>query len=465
MDNDLLAGNMPPQDISAEKAILGAVFLNPEALADVMEQVEPDDFYSRQHQILFQSMIELNDADQPIDVLTMKSSLETKNQLDDVGGVAYLAELANSVPSARNAAYYAKIVSAKSRLRQLIRTSTDIIALAQKQDDDVENILDEAERQIMDVSERRNKAGFKPIREVVDEVYNHLYDLSNNKSDITGLSTGYENLDKMISGLQPDNLIILAARPAVGKTAFVLNVAENVAIDSDVPVAIFSLEMSAESLVNRMLCARGPIKADNLRDGNLDDDDWHKLYAATDALARTKLYIDDTPGIKMAEIRAKCRRLDKETGGLGLIVIDYLQLIEGSNKESRQQEVSEISRQLKKLSKELSVPVIALSQLSRGVEQRQDKRPVLSDIRESGSIEQDADIVAFLYRDDYYEREEGEEDSDDVKSGQQNENDAGEVELIIEKNRAGARGTVHLVFLKAFNKFTSIETRENPGPI
>lgn len=465
MDNDLLAGNMPPQDISAEKAILGAVFLNPEALADVMEQVEPDDFYSRQHQILFQSMIELNDADQPIDVLTMKSSLETKNQLDDAGGVSYLAELANSVPSARNAAYYAKIVSAKSRLRQLIRTSTDIIALAQKQDDDVENILDEAERQIMDVSERRNKAGFKPIREVVDEVYNHLYDLSNNKSDITGLSTGYENLDKMISGLQPDNLIILAARPAVGKTAFVLNVAENVAIDSDVPVAIFSLEMSAESLVNRMLCARGPIKADNLRDGNLDDDDWHKLYAATDALARTKLYIDDTPGIKMAEIRAKCRRLDKETGGLGLIVIDYLQLIEGSNKESRQQEVSEISRQLKKLSKELSVPVIALSQLSRGVEQRQDKRPVLSDIRESGSIEQDADIVAFLYRDDYYEREEGEEDSDDVKSGQQNENDAGEVELIIEKNRAGARGTVHLVFLKAFNKFTSIETRENPSPI
>ena len=462
MDNDLLAGNMPPQDISAEKAILGAIFLNHEALADVMEQVEPDDFYSRQHQILFQSMIELNDADQPIDVLTMKSSLETKNQLDDAGGVAYLAELANSDPSARNAAYYAKIVSAKSRLRQLIRTSTDIIALAQKQDADVENILDEAERQIMDVSERRNKAGFKPIREVVDEVYNHLYDLSNNKSDITGLSTGYDKLDKMISGLQPDNLIILAARPAVGKTAFVLNVAENVAIDSDVPVAIFSLEMSAESLVNRMLCAKGSIKADNLRDGHLDDDDWHKLYAATDALARTKLYIDDTPGIKMAEIRAKCRRLDKETGGLGLIVIDYLQLIEGSNKESRQQEVSEISRQLKKLSKELSVPVIALSQLSRGVEQRQDKRPVLSDIRESGSIEQDADIVAFLYRDDYYERE---EDSDDVKSDQQKENDAGEVELIIEKNRAGARGTVHLVFLKAFNKFMAIETGENPGPI
>ena len=211
-----------------------------------------------------------------------------------------------------------------------------------------------------------------------------------------------------------------------------------------------------------MLCAKGSIKADNLRDGHLDDDDWHKLYVATDALARTKLYIDDTPGIKMAEIRAKCRRLDKETGGLGLIVIDYLQLIEGSNKESRQQEVSEISRQLKKLSKELSVPVIALSQLSRGVEQRQDKRPVLSDIRESGSIEQDADIVAFLYRDDYYERE---EDSDDVKSDQQKENDAGEVELIIEKNRAGARGTVHLVFLKAFNKFMAIETGENPGPI
>lgn len=467
MDNSLLTGSLPPQDISAEKAILGAVFLNPDALTDAMEQVVPDDFYSRQHQILFQAMIDLNDADQPIDVLTMKSDLERKNQLDDAGGVAYLAELAGSVPSARNASYYAGIVSEKSRLRQLIRTSTDIIALAQKQDDDIGSILDQAERKIMDVAEHRSQNGFRRIREILDEVYDSTYEKSASHKDITGLSTGYTQLDRMISGLQPDNLIILAARPAVGKTAFVLNIARNVAVGTGVPVAIFSLEMSAESLVSRMICAQGSIRADVLRDGKLEDEDWRKLCTASDALSRTNVYIDDTPGIKMSEIRAKCRRLDKETGGLGLIVIDYLQLIEGSNKESRQQEVSEISRQLKKLSKELSVPVIALSQLSRGVEQRQDKRPVLSDIRESGSIEQDADIVAFLYRDDYYRDDNAGDDGGDgpaPEAASGNESDSGDVELIIEKNRAGARGTVHLIFVKSCNKFTSVASdSDNPG--
>ena len=285
--------------------------------------------------------------------------------------------------------------------------------------------------------------------------------LSQQSEDITGLPTGYREFDKMTAGLQPDNLIILAARPAVGKTAFALNIAQNIATSTDTSVAIFSLEMSAESLVNRMLCAEGSINANHLRTGQLDEGEWQNLIVAMGALSNTSIFIDDTPGIKMAEIRAKCRRLAKEKGNLGLVVIDYLQLIEGSNKESRQQEVSEISRQLKKLAKELSVPILALSQLSRGVEQRQDKRPVLSDIRESGSIEQDADIVAFLYRDDYYERGESksEEDGDDQDSLNQ---DVGEVELIIEKNRAGARGTVKLLFIKSYNKFSNISYAQEP---
>ncbi|WP_075529546.1 replicative DNA helicase [Ligilactobacillus sp. WC1T17] len=454
MDNEMLAGTMPPNDQNAERAVLGAVFLNGNALADAMEYVEAGDFYLRQHQILFQAMLDLYEDDKPVDVLTMKSILETKNQLDDAGGIAYLAELAAAVPSARNAGYYAKIVSEKAQLRRLIQTASNIINKAQNPDDEVDNILDEAERQIMDVSEHQNQAGFKEIRDVVNEAYNHVFELQGRKEEITGLPTGFNTLDKMTSGLQPDNLIILAARPAVGKTAFALNIAANVAITQNVSVAIFSLEMSAESLVNRMICARGGIRADHLRDGNLDDNEWDRLYEAVEALSKTQIYIDDTPGIKMSEIRAKCRRLAKENKNLGLVVVDYLQLIEGSNKESRQQEVSDISRQLKKLSKELSIPVIALSQLSRGVEQRQDKRPMLSDIRESGSIEQDADIVAFLYRDDYYEHDT--DSDDDNAEAKQAEEDHSEVELILEKNRAGARGTVHLMFIKSHNKFTSI---------
>ena len=404
MNNDIMTDNLPPQNIEAEQAVLGAIFLNTDALADAMEYVEADDFYRRAHQILFQAMVDLNNDGEAIDVLTVQNYLTTNNQLDDVGGVAYIAELATSVPTAANAGYYAKIVEEKSMLRRLISTATNIITQANNGDDDVPSLLDSAERQIMDVSERRNRSGFREIKDVLNETLSDIDRLSQQSEDITGLPTGYREFDKMTAGLQPDNLIILAARPAVGKTAFALNIAQNVATSTDTSVAIFSLEMSAESLVNRMLCAEGSINANHLRTGQLDEGEWQNLIVAMGALSNTSIFIDDTPGIKMAEIRAKCRRLAKEKGNLGLVVIDYLQLIEGSNKESRQQEVSEISRQLKKLAKELSVPILALSQLSRGVEQRQDKRPVLSDIRESGSIEQDADIVAFLYRDDYYER-------------------------------------------------------------
>ena len=461
MNNDIMTDNLPPQNIEAEQAVLGAIFLNTDALADAMEYVEADDFYRRAHQILFQAMVDLNNDGEAIDVLTVQNYLTTNNQLDDVGGVAYIAELATSVPTAANAGYYAKIVEEKSMLRRLISTATNIITQANNGDDDVPSLLDSAERQIMDVSERRNRSGFREIKDVLNETLSDIDRLSQQSEDITGLPTGYREFDKMTAGLQPDNLIILAARPAVGKTAFALNIAQNVATSTDTSVAIFSLEMSAESLVNRMLCAEGSINANHLRTGQLDEGEWQNLIVAMGALSNTSIFIDDTPGIKMAEIRAKCRRLAKEKGNLGLVVIDYLQLIEGSNKESRQQEVSEISRQLKKLAKELSVPILALSQLSRGVEQRQDKRPVLSDIRDSGSIEQDADIVAFLYRDDYYER--GESKSEDEEDDQDSLNqDVGVVELIIEKNRAGARGTVKLLFIKSYNKFSNISYAQEP---
>ena len=442
MNNDIMTDNLPPQNIEAEQAVLGAIFLNTDALADAMEYVEADDFYRRAHQILFQAMVDLNNDGEAIDVLTVQNYLTTNNQLDDVGGVAYIAELATSVPTAANAGYYAKIVEEKSMLRRLISTATNIITQANNGDDDVPSLLDSAERQIMDVSERRNRSGFREIKDVLNETLSDIDRLSQQSEDITGLPTGYREFDKMTAGLQPDNLIILAARPAVGKTAFALNIAQNVATSTDTSVAIFSLEMSAESLVNRMLCAEGSINANHLRTGQLDEGEWQNLIVAMGALSNTSIFIDDTPGIKMAEIRAKCRRLAKEKGNLGLVVIGYLQLIEGSNKESRQQEVSEISRQLKKLAKELSVPILALSQLSRGVEQRQDKRPVLSDIRESGSIEQDADIVAFLYRDDYYEKETEKKDI---------------IEIIIAKQRNGPVGTVELAFRKEYNKFLSID--------
>lgn len=453
MNNDVL-DQTPPQNIEAEKAVLGAIFLNSDALVEAMEFVEAQDFYRRAHQIIFASMVTLNDRDEAIDAVTVSDLLTAQNQLDDVGGMSYIAELAGSVPTAANAGYYAKIVAQKATVRRLIKTATEITQKAYTENDDVTTLLDDAERDIMNVSEQRNQSGFKSISDVLNASIEEIDRLYQNDDDITGLPTGFAELDKMTAGLQPDNLIILAARPAVGKTAFVLNIAQNVATKTDTTVAIFSLEMGAESLVNRMLCAEGSIDANHLRTGNLAEDEWQNLIVAMGSLSKANIYIDDAAGVKMSEIRAKCRRLEKETGNLGMIVIDYLQLIEGTNHENRQQEVSDISRQLKKLAKELHVPVIALSQLSRGVEQRQDKRPVLSDIRESGSIEQDADIVAFLYRDDYYERDGG--DDDDDGGSEADDQNVGEVEVILEKNRSGPRGTVKLLFVKSYNKFSSI---------
>lgn len=454
MNNDVLSDQTPPQNIEAEKAVLGAAFLSGDALVEAMEYVQPEDFYRRAHQIIFQKMVDLNDQDKPIDALTMREQLDKTNHLEDIGGFSYIVELAEAVPTAANVVYYAKIVQEKSVLRKLIQTATDIVTRSYTGEEEVPDLLDEAERSILNVAETRNQDGFKEIKDVLKEAFEEIDRLSQNDSDVTGLSTGYPQLDKMTTGLHEDELVILAARPAVGKTAFALNIAQNVGTQTDKTVAIFSLEMSAQSLVNRMLCAEGSIDANHLRTGQLSEEEWRNLVVAMGSLSKTSIYIDDTAGIKIAEIRAKCRRLAKEQGNLGLIVIDYLQLIEGTNRENRQQEVSDISRQLKKLAKELNVPVIALSQLSRGVEQRQDKRPVLSDIRESGSIEQDADIVGFLYREDYYDRDN--DDDDSPQDPRDNDENVGEVEVIIEKNRSGPRGTVKLLFVKSYNKFSSI---------
>ena len=455
-----------PRDLEAEKAVLGAAFLSKNALADAMEYLEPRDFYRRAHQIIFEKMVDLYEDDQPIDPITMNNALTKDNQTENVGGSAYIAELASSVPSARDVGYYAKIVHDKATRRRLIETAMKIINEGYADDQGIDDLLDSAERGIMQVSEGNNQTDFKKISSVLDESLAHIDELSQQKTDVTGLKTGYKQLDEMTTGLHKDELVIIAARPAVGKTAFALNIAQNVATRTDedgkrTTVTIFSLEMGAESLVNRMLCAEGNINANHLRTGQLTPEEWESMYMAMGTLSNAQIYIDDTPGIKVSEIRARCRRLAKEKGNLGLIVIDYLQLIEGNNPDNRQQEVSEISRQLKKLAKELEVPVIALSQLSRGVEQRQDKRPVLSDIRESGSIEQDADIVSFLYRDDYYEHEGDDEDQQDGGGAAQQEDDddaanVSEVEVIIEKNRSGPRGTVKLLFAKSYNKFASV---------
>lgn len=458
-----LRDQTPPQNIEAEKAVLGAIFLNGDALVDAMEVLTADDFYRRAHGLIFQTMVNLNDRDEAIDVVTVSDELKRLNQLEDIGGMPYIAELAASVPTAANVGYYAKIVAQKAVLRRLIQTATKIVTDSYSEDAPVDELLDQAEQSIMNVNESRNQAGFKAIKDVLNATFEEIDRLSQQGDTVTGLSTGYPDLDKMTTGLHDDELMILAARPAVGKTAFALNIAQNVGTKTDKAVAIFSLEMSAESLVNRMLCAEGSINANHLRTGQLEEGEWQNLIVAMGSLSKAKIFIDDTAGIKMSEIRAKCRRLAKEQNGkLGLVVVDYLQLVESTGAENRQQEVSAISRQLKKLAKELHVPVIALSQLSRGVEQRQDKRPVLSDIRESGSIEQDADIVSFLYRDDYYERDD--DDSDD-SGGDSNdgEQDVGEVEVIIEKNRSGPRGTVKLLFVKSYNKFSSIAYGAEPN--
>lgn len=443
--NEQFQDRIPPQNIEAEQAVLGAIFLEPSSLTVTSEVLIPEDFYRSAHQKIFNVMLKLNDEGKAVDLITVTEDLAATKSLEDVGGVTYLSELAGSVPTAANVEYYARIVEEKSILRRLIRTATNIAQEGYNREDEVAELLGEAEKNIMEVAQRKNSGSFENIKDVLVRTYDNIEELANRKGDVTGIPTGFAELDRMTAGFQRNDLIIVAARPSVGKTAFALNIAQNVATKTDENVAIFSLEMGAEQLVMRMLCAEGNINAQNLRTGALTDEDWRKLTMAMGSLSNAGIYIDDSPGVRIGEIRAKSRRM-KQEHGLGMIVIDYLQLIQGNGRsgENRQQEVSEISRSLKALARELEVPVIALSQLSRGVEQRQDKRPMMSDIRESGSIEQDADIVAFLYRDDYYDKE------------SENKNI---IEIIIAKQRNGPVGTVSLAFVKEYNKFVNLERR------
>ncbi|WP_077306031.1 replicative DNA helicase [Terribacillus halophilus] len=442
----------PPHNIEAEQAVIGAIFLEPEALSRASEQLIADDFYRASHQRIFDAMMRLSDRGEPVDLVTVTTALANAKLLEEVGGVSYLSDLANAVPTAANIDYYSKIVAEKALLRRLIRSATDIVTSSYAKEDEVEDVLNEAEKTIMEVSGRKNSGAFQNIKDVLIDVYDNIEKLHHQSASVTGIPTGYRDLDKMTSGFQRNDLIIIAARPSVGKTAFALNIAQNVSIHAGENVAIFSLEMGAEQLVSRMLCAEGNIDAQRLRTGSLQEEDWAKLTMAMGSLSNAGVYIDDTPGIRVSDIRSKCRRL-KQEGGIGMILIDYLQLIMGSSSgkgENRQQEVSEISRSLKALARELEVPVIALSQLSRGVEQRQDKRPMMSDLRESGSIEQDADIVGFLYRDDYYDKE----------SEKQNI-----IEIILAKQRNGPVGTVELAFVKEYNKFVDLDHRYSESDI
>ncbi|MEI3611124.1 replicative DNA helicase [Pseudogracilibacillus sp. SO30301A] len=445
---------IPPHNIEAEQAVIGAIFLEPDVFSTASERIGPPDFYRASHEVIFEAMYKLFEKGEPIDIVTVTTLLANSDKLDIAGGVTYLTDLASSVPTAANIDYYSKIVEEKALLRRLINTATDIVTKTFSREDEVEEVLDEAERSILEVSSRKNVNAFKPIKDVLIEVYDNIEQLHHAKDDVTGIPTGYRDLDRMTSGFQRNDLIIIAARPSMGKTAFALNIAQNVAINTDENVAIFSLEMGADQLVSRMLCAEGNIDSQRLRTGKLEQEDWGKLTMAMGSLSHAGIYIDDSPGIRVTDIRSKCRRLKQEQG-LGMIIIDYLQLIQGSehSRDNRQQEVSEISRSLKGLARELEVPLIALSQLSRGVESRQDKRPMMSDLRESGSIEQDADIVGFLYRDDYY----------DSESEQQN------IEIILAKQRNGPTGTVELAFVKEYNKFVDLDFRygdsEVPPPI
>lgn len=435
--------NVLPHDLLAEQAVLGSIFLDPDKIHIASEYLTKDSFFKLSHGMLFNIMQDLSDKGDPIDPVSVKSALDSIGQFEQVGGMAFLASLINAVPTSAHIEHYSKVVAEKSRARKVIEDLSQSISNVYDGQKDLNEILSQTEQNLSTISSEQKK-GFRPIIDVIDSTQSILDERSQKVGDVTGTSTGFTDFDQITTGLHEDNLIIIAARPAMGKTAFALNIAQNVAKSSDKAVAIFSLEMGAESLVERMLSAEGLIPSYHVITGNLSESEWRRMISAQERLAKGKIFIDDTAGIRISEIRSKAKRLAQENGGLGLIVIDYLQLIEGRGRENRQQEVSEISRQLKIIAKELKVPVIALSQLSRGVDQRNDKRPILSDLRESGSIEQDADIVAFLYREAYYKRDEQEE-PDNV------------TELILEKNRYGSLGTVQLYFLKEYAKFANKE--------
>ena len=436
-------GKVPPHDLEAEQAIIGSMLTDKDAVISAIEVLKEDDFYREDNKLIYSAILNLYNRAEPIDIITVKAELEAMGKFEQVGGLEYLAELPEKVPTTANSSKYIKIVQEKSTLRNLIKTANEIIELGYDPTEDVEDIMEGAEKKIFNIMQNKNQKGYSAMKDILVDSFTQLEELYNRKQHITGVPTGFADLDYKTAGFHSSDLILIAARPAMGKSAFALNIATNAAVRAKVPVAIFSLEMSKEQMVNRILCSEAMVDSNKVRTGKLEEDDWTKLAEAIGPLSEAEIYIDDTPGISVMEIRAKCRKLKLEKN-IGMVVIDYLQLVQGSNKRngSREQEISEISRSLKILAKEIGVPVVALSQLSRAVEQRPDHRPMLSDLRESGAIEQDADIVMFLYRDDYYN-----EDSDKK----------GIAEVIIAKHRGGSTGSVELLWLGSYTKFVNLE--------
>jgi replicative DNA helicase len=447
-DIDTSLHRLPPQNLDAEQSILGGILLDNQALSSVLEILENTDFYSESHRKIFAAIVDLSERNEPSDLITLSNILKDKKHLDKVGGMAYLASLVDNVPSAANIASYAKIVKEKAILRRLIGTATEILTKSYNTGADIDEVLDEAEHAIFEISENKIRPAFFPIKTVIKDTFKTIEKLYERKELITGVPTGFDKIDDMTSGLQKSDLIIIAGRPSMGKTAFALNIAQHAATEAGIPVAVFSLEMSKEQLALRMLSSTAKVDSQRLRKGFLGETDWPKLTAAAGRLSEALIFIDDTPAISALEMKAKARRLKAESG-LGLIVLDYLQLMRGGTyKDSREQEISEISRSLKALAKELSVPVIALSQLNRKVEDRTNRRPHMADLRESGAIEQDADVIAFIYRDEVYNKSE-----DNPEKGL--------AEIIIGKQRNGPTGTAKLAFLEKYTCFENLARSED----
>lgn len=441
MDESVIK-RIPPHSIEAEQSVIGSMIMDRDAIVVASELISGEDFYNKQYGVLFETMRELNDKGLPVDLVTLQDKLKEKDVPPEVSSLEFVRDLITAVPTSANIKYYANIVAEKSTLRKLIRLNEEIANTCYAGKEELETILSDTEQRMFKLVQRRNTEDFTPIRQVVMNAMDRIEAASKMKGSVTGIPTGFLDLDYKTAGLQPSDLILIAARPAMGKTAFVLNIAQHVAFHQNKTVAIFSLEMSKEQLVNRMFSLESNVDAQHLRTGQLNDEEWEKLIESAGIIGRSNLFIDDTPGITIAELRTKCRKLSLENN-LSMIIIDYLQLMSGSGRsESRQQEISEISRSLKGLARELNVPVLALSQLSRAVEQRPDKRPMMSDLRESGAIEQDADIIMFIYRDDYYNHD---TDRKDI------------AEIIIAKQRSGAIGTVELAWLPKYTKFANLE--------
>ena len=430
-----------PQSIEAEKSVLGSMMIDKNVIAQAVEILSAEDFYRDAHKYIFKSIVEMYQRDEPIDEITLLEHLKSTDRLEKSGGISYITEIGSSVLTTANVKSYIKIVEDKATLRKLIDSSTKIIESCYNNQDDVEKVIDVAEQKIFDLAEKKSSSDFEPLSDILERGFEQIETLFNNKGEVTGVGSGFKDLDDLTSGFQKGDMILIAARPSMGKTTFALNIAEHAALREGKSVVIFSLEMSKEQLAYKLLCSEANVDMLKLRTGNLEDKDWENIARASGPLSSAKIYIDDTAGVSIMEMRSKCRRLQRESG-IDLILIDYLQLMSGSGEESRQQEVSEISRNIKAIAKEMQCPVIALSQLSRAPEQRADHRPMLSDLRESGSIEQDADLVMFLYRDEYYNKETEEKNV---------------AECIIAKQRNGPVGNVKLAWIGQFSKFGNLE--------